>query len=95
MKVITLLAVLGLAMSGCDNNAGRSSAFTNKPPIKDLTSSQLHDLAMTCQSYAGNRSARAPYDEEYCDSAIRSWINVPLQVARIPAPVLMTESPKK
>ncbi len=85
----TLLAVLGLTLSGCGYNAGKSAALIQDPPIKELKSDQLRVLAATCQTYPVNKSARGPYDAAYCKSAIDAWNNVPLQVGTIPAPVLM------
>jgi hypothetical protein len=83
-----LLAVLGLTLSGCGNDAGKSAALIHDPPIKELKSDQLRVLAMTCETYPVNKSARGPYDAAYCKSAIDAWNNVPLQVAPIPPPVL-------
>ena len=87
-----LLAVLGLTLSGCGHNSGKSAAVIQYPPIKELTSHQVHLLAMTCQNYPTDKSARGSYDAAYCKSAIDAWKNVPLQVARIPAPVSMAAS---
>lgn len=96
MKVTyNLLAVLGLTLSGCGHDAGKSAALIQDPPIKDLKSDRLRVLAMSCQSYPVNKSARGPYDAAYCKSAIDAWNSVPLQVAPIPAPELMAAPEKK
>jgi hypothetical protein len=85
----TLLAVLGLTLSACSQDAGKSAALIQDPPIKDLKSNELRVLATTCQTYPVNKSARGPYDAAYCKSAIDTWNNVALQVGTIQAPVLM------
>jgi hypothetical protein len=84
-----LLAVLGLTLIGCGQDAGKSAALIHDPPIKDLKSNELRVLVTTCQTYPVNKSARGPYDAAYCKTAIDAWNNVPLQVGTIPAPALM------
>jgi hypothetical protein len=84
-----LLVVLGLTLSGCGQDAGKSAALIQDPPIKDLKSNELRALVATCQSYPVKKSARGPYDAAYCKLAIDAWNNVPLQVGTIQAPALM------
>ncbi len=89
-----LLAVLGLTLSACGHDAGKSAALIQDPPIKELKSNELRVLAKTCQTYPVNKSARGPYDAEYCKSAIDAWNNVPMQLGTIQAPVLMADPHK-
>ena len=54
------------------------------PPIKQLDLKHLKALAMECEKYLSGQFARGPYDAAYCQAAIDTWGDAPLQMVRIP-----------
>ena len=88
----TLVAILGVAMTGCSHDSGKAAAPTliHSPALSKMTPHQIQVLAVTCESYAQENNARGPYDAAYCGQAIKAWANVPLQAARMaPAPLFV------
>jgi hypothetical protein len=55
------------------------------PPIKQLDLRQLKALSIECEKYLPGQFARGPYDAAYCQAAIDTWGDAPLQMVRIPA----------
>jgi hypothetical protein len=47
---------------------------------------QLKALSIECEKYLPGQFARGPYDAAYCQAAIDTWGDAPLQMVRIPAP---------
>jgi hypothetical protein len=54
------------------------------PPIKQLDLKQLKRLSIECEKYLPGQFARGPYDAAYCQAAIDTWGDAPLQMVRIP-----------
>ena len=86
-----LLIVFSAALTGCGRDSGRSAApkppklihdpkLIHGPPIRQLAAEQLRSLSMECEKYVPDKSARGPYDAEYCEDAIAAWSDSPLQM---------------
>jgi hypothetical protein len=85
------LILFCIALTGCGSDSGQSVAppksktamLINSPPIKQLTAQQLRSLSMACEKYPPGKSARGPYDADYCEDAMAAWADAPLQIVPI------------
>jgi hypothetical protein len=67
------------------NSGTEDSGLIHAPPIKQLNLPQLKALALDCEKYLPGQFARGPYEAGYCQAAIDTWGDAPLQMIRIPA----------
>jgi hypothetical protein len=89
---LLMLCVLSLAgiLAACSHAAapqarGDEPILIHTPPIKRLDLRQLKALSIECEKYLPGQFARGPYDAAYCQAAIDTWGDAPLQMVRIPA----------
>ena len=92
-----MLCVLSLAgaLAGCSHAPaphapapqarGDEPILIHTPPIKQLDLRQLKALSIECEKYLPGQFARGPYDAAYCQAAIDTWGDAPLQMVTIPA----------
>jgi hypothetical protein len=84
--VVSLVGVLA-ACSHAPAPGARTDGPTliHTPPITQLDLRQLKALSIECEKYLSGQFARGPYDAAYCQAAIDTWGDAPLQMVRIPA----------
>jgi hypothetical protein len=87
-----MLCVLSLAgaLAGCSHAPAPQARadepiLIHTPPIKQLDLRQLKALSIECEKYLPGQFARGPYDAAYCQAAIDTWGDAPLQMVRMPA----------
>jgi hypothetical protein len=80
-----LLLVVSTLSSGCGGGGTppAASKLVHSPPIKQLTAQQLRALSMECEKYSPTKTSRGPYDAAYCEEAIATWGDWPLQIVTV------------
>jgi hypothetical protein len=92
-----LSLVAGILSSGCGGGSAQPAAPTlvHSPPVKQLTAQQLRALSMECEKYSPTKTSRGPYDAAYCEEAMASWGDWPLQIVTIDADGAQPAKPPK
>jgi hypothetical protein len=81
--LLSLLIVSTLS-SGCGGGTQpAASKLVHSPPVKQLTAQQLRALSMECEKYSPTKTSRGPYDAAYCEEAMATWGDWPLQIVTV------------